>query len=131
MAPELKIGTPEGSLIEISESGYIDSALFVKWLEFFIQTVHPTKDSKVLLSLDKHNTHSNNLRALELTRDHGVINHSWYCNLCKKNEELDMIQCQQCTKWVFAVMVNDNQNAVCGNVSLLRKFYFCPYCLRL
>lgn len=73
MAPELKIGAPEGSLIEISESGYIDSALFVKWLDFFIKTVHPSKEKKVLLCLDGHTTHSKNLQALELARDHGVI----------------------------------------------------------
>lgn len=73
MAAELRIGAPEGSLVEISESGYIDSALFVKWLEFFIETVHPSKDKKVLLCLDGHTTHSKNLRALEIARDAGVI----------------------------------------------------------
>lgn len=73
MAPELKIGAPEGSIVEISESGYIDSMLFVKWLEFFIATVHPTKERAVLLCLDGHTTHSKNLKALELARDSGVI----------------------------------------------------------
>lgn len=73
MAPELQVGAPPGSLIEISETGYIDSELFVKWLQFFIDAVNPTKEKKVLLCLDGHTTHSKNLRALELARDHGVI----------------------------------------------------------
>lgn len=73
MAPELKIGAPEGSLVEISETGYIDSDLFVKWLQFFIDTVRPSKERKVLLCLDGHTTHSKNLKALELARDNGVI----------------------------------------------------------
>lgn len=73
MAPELRIGAPAGSLVEVSESGYINSELFTKWLKHFIDTVKPTMDKKVLLLLDGHTTHSKNLDALLLAREHGVI----------------------------------------------------------
>lgn len=73
MRPELKTGAPGGSLVEISESEYCDSTLFGKWLEFFIASVHPSPERKVLLCLDDHTTHSKNLKALELARKSGLI----------------------------------------------------------
>lgn len=73
MCNELKVGAPPGSLIDVSESGWINSELFVKWLRHFIDTVKPNKESKVLLLLDGHSTHSKNLEALEVARDAGVI----------------------------------------------------------
>lgn len=73
--PLVQKGAPEGSFVELSVNGYIVSKVFVKWLEFFIATVHPTKERKVLLFLDDHTTHNKNLRALELARDYGVQLH--------------------------------------------------------
>ena len=73
MANELRAGAPPGSIVEISESGYINSELFVKWLKHFIDTVHPSKERPVLLLLDGHTTHSKNLEALLRARENGVI----------------------------------------------------------
>lgn len=70
---QLKIGAPPGSVVTISDSGYITSELFVKWMTHFIATVKPTPDNKVILVLDGHTTHSKNLEALDLSRNHGVI----------------------------------------------------------
>lgn len=70
---ELANGAPPGSKIQISDSGYISSELFVKWLKHFIDTVQPTKDKKVLLLLDGHTTHCKNLEALLLARNSGVL----------------------------------------------------------
>lgn len=64
---------PPRSKIEISESGYISSELFVKWLQHFLDTVRPTKENKVLLFLDGHTTHCKNLEALLLARENAVI----------------------------------------------------------
>lgn len=64
---------PAGSLIEVSESGYINTELFIKWLQHFIETVKPTPNKKVLLLLDGHTTHSKNLKAINLARENGVI----------------------------------------------------------
>lgn len=73
MSDELKVGAPPGSLVEISESGYITSVLFLKWLQHFIDVVKPTSEKKVVLVLDGHTTHSKNLEAIDLARNHGVI----------------------------------------------------------
>ncbi|CAH1998682.1 unnamed protein product, partial [Acanthoscelides obtectus] len=70
---ELSNGAPLGSKIEISDSGYITSELFVKWLQHFMDSVRPTKENKVLLILDGHTTHCKNLAALLLARENGVV----------------------------------------------------------
>jgi hypothetical protein len=73
MSNELKVGAPPGSVVDVSETGYINSELFVKWLHHFIDIVKPTNEKKVLLLLDGHSTHSKNLEALEIARDAGVV----------------------------------------------------------
>lgn len=73
MSQDLKAGAPPGGLVEISESGYMTSELFVKWLVHFVDTVKPTQEKKVILLLDGHTTHSKNLEAVEYARNHGVI----------------------------------------------------------
>jgi hypothetical protein len=67
------IGAPPGSLVDCSESGYINSDLFVKWLKHFIGHVKTTTEKKVLLVLDGHSTHSNNLEAIKVARDNVVL----------------------------------------------------------
>jgi hypothetical protein len=47
MHAALIICAPPGSLIDYSESGYINSDLFVKWLTHFIELVKPTTEKKV------------------------------------------------------------------------------------
>lgn len=73
MNEQLKEGAPVGSVVTVSESGYINCELFNQWLQHFISVVKPTKEDKVLLLLDGHTTHSKNLDALILARDNGVI----------------------------------------------------------
>lgn len=73
MCNELKVGAPPGSLVDVSESGWINSELFVKWLRHFIDSVKPNKEKQVLLLLDGHSTHSKNLEAMEIARDAGII----------------------------------------------------------
>lgn len=73
MHPALRNGCLPGSIIEISESGYINTDLFVKWLNHFIQFVKPNIREKYLLLLDGHTTHSKNLEAISLARDNGII----------------------------------------------------------
>ena len=73
MHPALGTGSPPGSLVEISYTGYSNSDLFTKWLQHFIDFVKPTPDRKVLLVLDGHTTHSKNLQAILLVRQSGVI----------------------------------------------------------
>lgn len=73
MNEQLKEGAPIGSIVTVSESGYINSELFNQWLEHFISIVKPTKDDKVLLLLDGHTIHSKNLDAVLLARENGII----------------------------------------------------------
>ncbi|KAB0803436.1 hypothetical protein PPYR_00406 [Photinus pyralis] len=73
MHPALKNGCFPGSIVETSESGYINSQLFVLWLKHFIKFVKPSPQEKCLLLLDGHTTHSKNLEAIKLSREHGII----------------------------------------------------------
>lgn len=43
MVNDLKVGAPPGGLVDISESGYITSDLFVKWLTHFVEFVNQTQ----------------------------------------------------------------------------------------
>ncbi|CAH2000933.1 unnamed protein product [Acanthoscelides obtectus] len=73
IAPELADRAPPGSLIEISDTGYINVDLFVTWLKHFVAAIEPSKEDRVLLVLDGHTTHSRNLAAIEMARENGVI----------------------------------------------------------
>jgi hypothetical protein len=64
----VQVGAPPGSLVEVSENGYINSDFFVKWLNRFINLVKSTTEKMVLLVLDGHTTHSKNLEAVETAR---------------------------------------------------------------
>ncbi|KAJ4435944.1 hypothetical protein ANN_18567 [Periplaneta americana] len=54
---ELMNGAPPGSVMFISDSGYINCELFVKWLRHFQNHVGATKNKPVLLILDNHTSH--------------------------------------------------------------------------
>lgn len=46
---QLEIGAPSGSVVEISDSGYINSELFVTWLKYFHSHVKSTKENPVVI----------------------------------------------------------------------------------
>lgn len=65
LTPFLGRGVPPGSVVEISENGYITNELFVKWLQHFIDYVKPTLEKKIILLLDGgHTTHCKNVDAV-------------------------------------------------------------------
>lgn len=70
---ELNTGAPPGAICTCSESGWITSELFLKWLQHFIAIVRPSTNNKVLLILDGHSTHTKNLEAITLARENGVV----------------------------------------------------------
>ncbi|XP_030758190.1 uncharacterized protein LOC115883904 [Sitophilus oryzae] len=70
---ELKEDAPPGTIFACSESGWITSELFVKWLKHFINFVKPSKNKNVLLIMDGHTTHTKNLEAITLARENGII----------------------------------------------------------
>lgn len=47
--------------------------IFTRWMEELIKFAKPTKEKKVLLTLDNHSTHIKNLEALELAKQNNII----------------------------------------------------------
>jgi len=73
MKPELMHGAPPGSISGCQKNGWIDSDLFMTWLEHFITAIKPSVSDKVLLILDGHVTHTQNIAALERSKAVGII----------------------------------------------------------
>ena len=72
MSQLLLKGTPHGTIGGVSENGWIESDLFVKWLEHFVHHVQPSVDRKVLLVLDGHASHKS-LAAIDYAWENAVI----------------------------------------------------------
>jgi hypothetical protein len=73
MHPALMISAPAGSLVDCSESGYINSNQFVKWLKHFIEHVKSTTEKKVMLVLDGHSTYSKNWETIKIAGENGCL----------------------------------------------------------
>jgi len=61
---ELTEGAPAGSVFHCQENEWINTELFSAWLEHFISIVHPSLNDQVLLILDGHVSHTQNIAAL-------------------------------------------------------------------
>lgn len=71
MAPTLgKNGIP-GSIIQCSQSGWINEDLFLIWLQHFVKRTASSIESPTLLILDNHESHSS-LRSFQFCRENGV-----------------------------------------------------------
>ena len=64
-------GAPPGSTGDVSDSGWINETIFVKWLEHFVSHVRCTKESRCLIILDGHHSHKT-LAAINFCRDNGI-----------------------------------------------------------
>lgn len=73
LQPELTAGAPPGSIFHCQENGWINTELFTVWLEHFISFVKPSVDKKVLLVLDGHVSHTQNIAALIRAREVGIV----------------------------------------------------------
>ncbi|KAK7099863.1 hypothetical protein V1264_022909 [Littorina saxatilis] len=73
MPPSLAEGSPVGSVVTCNDSGWMDGNMFYSWLQHFIKHVKPNVEEKVLIVLDGHKSHTSNLDAINLAREHGVI----------------------------------------------------------
>ena len=71
--PLLMVGSPPGSIQQNFPTGWIQSHVFLKWLEHFIRHTNSSKVNPSLLILDGHTTHTKNLQVLDLARDSGVF----------------------------------------------------------
>jgi hypothetical protein len=57
----------------IFKRAYITKELFLVCMTHFINSVKPSRENNVLPLLDGHSTHTKNLQALKMAREHGVI----------------------------------------------------------
>lgn len=73
MKAELLDGAPAEAAAACHPSGWMQSNIFVEWMEHFIKHVKPTKEDPVLVILDGHATHTKNIDLIDLARQNGVI----------------------------------------------------------
>jgi hypothetical protein len=73
MKPELLDGAPPGAWAECHPSGWMQAEIFMSWFKRFITFSRATKETRVMLLLDGHATHTKNLDLIDLARDNGVI----------------------------------------------------------
>lgn len=68
---EFLYGAPEDTIMMLSDTGFINSDLFVKWLKHFQQHVKATIENPILLILDNHSSHIS-LEAIQFSRASGI-----------------------------------------------------------
>lgn len=69
--PRLGIGAPSGSIVMVSDSGFINGELFIEWLQHFQKFVKASKEDPVLLILDNHASHCS-LETVLFCRDNNI-----------------------------------------------------------
>ena len=72
MKMELFENAPTRTLPLVSESGYMNSELFLNWLQHFVDHVKPSDNDPVLLILDNRASHCS-LPAVELCKNHHIV----------------------------------------------------------
>lgn len=58
MKAELKDGAPPGSEFACTPSGWMQTDIFLKWFDHFVNHARPSAEAPVLLILDGHSTHT-------------------------------------------------------------------------
>jgi len=71
LSDALMRGAPPGCIGAVSDNGWTDSTLFVKWLLHFIQITKTSKAQPCILIVDGHNSHKT-LQAVDVARDNGI-----------------------------------------------------------
>lgn len=70
---DLTVGAPVGTSFQCTDSGWMDSPTFEKWVRHYIDKKHPTKEKPHLLLLDGCKSHTKNVPAIKLAKENGVI----------------------------------------------------------
>ena len=73
LADSLNIDAPNGTVFSCTESGWIDTDVFLQWLHHFISCMKSSPENKHLLLLDGHIYHSRNLEEIKLARENSVV----------------------------------------------------------
>ena len=69
MSELLMKGKPAGSSGRAHPLGWVQSNLFVEWMQHFVEKAHPTADSPGLLILDGHCSHMRTFEVIEIIRE--------------------------------------------------------------
>lgn len=64
---------PTGAWAEFHKSGYMQTDIFTRWFQKFIEFSKARPDNPALLLFDGHVSHVKNLEVIELANKHGVI----------------------------------------------------------
>lgn len=107
MKDELFDGAPVGTLPLISDSGFINSELFILWLKHFQQHVKSSEDDPVLLLLDNHVSHCS-LEAVTYAEKHSITLISLPPHASHRLQPLDRVisgpmktaYAKECDKWL-------------------------------
>lgn len=70
-AEGLMKGAPTGAIGAVSDNGWTDSTLFIKWLKHFAATTKSSKSNPQLVILDGHHSHKT-LAAVDFARENGI-----------------------------------------------------------
>lgn len=108
--PEYKLinGGPPNSILFVSESGCINSQLFLEWLKHFQSHVKPSETDPTLLILDNHPTHTS-LATVLYARKHNIhmvflpLNNSHRIQPldCFFFKTLKFLYYQACERWLI------------------------------
>lgn len=72
MSEQLKKGAPPGTIFAVHPSGWIQMNSFTQWFRHFIEFANPTKEKPVLLVLDGHCSHTQNIDLIDLAKTNHV-----------------------------------------------------------
>ncbi|XP_063232742.1 uncharacterized protein LOC134536762 [Bacillus rossius redtenbacheri] len=72
MKAELMDGAPPGSISACHISGWIQTDIFSKWFDHFVNFTKPTEADPVILILDGHHSHTRNIEVIEKARLNNV-----------------------------------------------------------
>ncbi|CAM1325721.1 Uncharacterised protein r2_g3461 [Pycnogonum litorale] len=72
MKDELMDNAPPGAIAVPHKSGWMQTEIFTQWFRHFLKHSNPSEERPVLLILDGHKTHTNNLDVIMLARDKNV-----------------------------------------------------------
>jgi hypothetical protein len=87
--PELMNGAPSGSILMISDSGYMNTDLFLKWFQHLHSVVRSSPEQPILLILDNHTSHIS-LEATLFCRRNGIHVISLPPHISHKTQPLDV-----------------------------------------
>lgn len=73
MDPQLLLNSALGACGVCNDSGWMTTDLFLGWFKKFIEFSGATVERPVLLLLDEHSTHTQNIELISEARAHGVI----------------------------------------------------------